>query len=168
MESNLAPVQGSISQAVLDHLARTKGWTRFFSVMLWIGAVFLILAALMMIAVGSIGGLAGGEMMGAMGGMIGGAVIGVIYLAMAFFYIYPAIKLGKYSSRINDLLASPSDSLLAAALNEQRAFWKYTGIMMILFISLYVVVIIVAMVVAGAGAAAGFEGFEGLDIPEPE
>jgi hypothetical protein len=75
---------------------------------------------------------------------------------MAFFYVYPALKLGSFSTRINTLLATPNDANLAAALNEQRAFWKYVGVMMIVMFALYFVVIIVAMVVgvvAGASAS---------------
>lgn len=160
MESNLAPIQGGVSQAVLDQLAGTKGWTRLFSVLLWISASFMILAGIMMVFLGGIGGMAGAtdNPMAPLGGIVGGVVIGAIYLVMAFFYIYPALKLGKYASRINDLLANPSDSVLAAALNEQRAFWKYCGIMVIVFMAIYLVAIIGFVVVAGAGAAAAIGG----------
>ncbi len=168
MESNLAPVQGNVSEAVLDHLARTKGWTRFFSVMLWIGAVFLILAGLMMVVMGTVGGAMAEGAAQAFGGVVGALAVGVIYVVMAFFYLYPAIKLGKYSSGINALLASPSDSLLAAALNEQRAFWKYCGVMMIVFLAIYAVAIVGMIIFAGVGAAAisGMGGLEGITIPE--
>lgn len=167
MESNLAPIQGNVSEAVLDHLARTKGWTRFFSVILWLGAVFLILGGIMMIGMGAVGGAMAEGAAEAFGGLVGALAIGIIYLLMAFFYIYPALKLGKYSSRITELLTSPSDSLLAAALNEQRAFWKYCGIMMIIFFALYAVAI-VGLIVAGVGAAAmgGMSGLDDIALPE--
>ena len=159
MDSTLAPVPGNtVADAVLDQLSRTKGWTRFFSVMLWIGAVFLILGGIAMMALGILGGTmgeAGKEVMGAFGGMIGGIVVGAVYFVMAFFYVYPALKLGGFSTRINALLATPNDENLAAALNEQRAFWKYVGVMMIVMLILYFVVIIGAVVfgvIAGASA----------------
>lgn len=146
----------TISAAVIDQLARTKGWTLFFSVLLWIGAAFLLMGGIAMIGMGAVAGMGGGfgeEMaaqLGAMGGMVG---LGVAYFVMAVFYIYPALKLAKYSSQIGRLMQTPSEQNLVAALNEQRAFWKYVGIMMIVGIALYIVIIVVAVVV-GVGAAA--------------
>ena len=150
--------QEAVSAAVIDQLRRTRGWVLFFSVMLWIGAVFLILGGITMMGMGLIAGASGamGEEISAQFGAIGGlAAIGAIYLAMAFIYIYPALKLGKYAARIRDLASTPSERNLVAALNEQRAFWKYLGVMMIVMFAIYLVVIVVAVFigVVAAGAA---------------
>ncbi len=149
--------QEAVSAAVIDQLLRTRGWVLFFSIMLWIGAVFLLVGGLIMIGVGLLGGAgsAMGEMSG-MGGAEAGVMAGVafVYLILAVFYIYPALKLGKFAARIRDLAAVPSEQNLVAALNEQRAFWKYVGIMVIVMIALYIVIFAVAMVVGIAGAAA--------------
>jgi len=148
--------QEAVSAAVVDQLARTKGWTRFFSVMLWIGAVFLILGGLAMMGMGLFAGAMGEEISRQFASIGGAVVIGAIYLLLAFFYIYPALKLGSYSSRISALMATPSERNLVAALNEQRAFWKYTGVMMIVMFALYFVAIIVGIGAAiFAGAASG-------------
>jgi hypothetical protein len=149
--------QEAVSAAVIDQLGRTRGWVLFFSVMLWIGAVFLILGGLAMIGISVVGGA--GSAMGNLGGM-GAAEAGVMagmalfYLLMAAFYVYPALKLGKYATRIRDLASVPSEQNLVAALNEQRAFWKYVGIMVIVMFVLYIAIFVVAMVVGIAGAAA--------------
>ena len=150
--------QEAVGAAVVDQLRRTRGWVLFFSVMLWIGAVFLILGGLAMIGISLLGGAAGS--MGNFGGMgmqEAGVFAGMagFYIVMAFFYIYPALKLGKFAARIKDLTATPSEQNLVAALNEQRAFWKYVGVMMIVMIAIYIVFIVVMMVVGIAGAAAG-------------
>ena len=91
---------------------------------------------------------------------IGGAVaIGAVYIVLALVYIYPALKLGKFSSRVSDLMSVPSESNLIAALNEQRAFWKYMGIWMIIGIALYFLIIIGAIITMGVvGAAAAAKG----------
>lgn len=158
MDPSLSAVPGNtVSSVVIEQLARTKGWTRFMSVMLWIGSIFLILGGIAMVGIGALGGAAGGgDAMAAMGGAVGGLTIGVIYILMAALYIYPAAKLGKFSSRVNDLMATPTESNLAIALNEQRAFWKFIGVMMIIMISLYLIAIPVMFVGAGMfGAMAG-------------
>lgn len=158
MDPSLSAVPGNtVSSVVIEQLARTKAWTRFMSVILWIGSIFLILGGIAMVGIGALGGAAGGgDAMAAMGGAVGGLTIGVIYILMAVLYIYPAVKLGKFSSRVNDLMAAPTESNLAIALNEQRAFWKFVGVMMIIMISLYLIAIPVMFVGAGMfGAMAG-------------
>jgi len=149
--------QEAVSAAVVDQLKRTRGWVLFFSVLMWIGAIFLVFGGIMMIGMGIFAGATGGfgkelsQEFAAMGGM---AAIGVVYLVLAIFYFYPAIKLGKFAARIRDLASAPSERNLVAALNEQRAFWKYVGIMMIVFFVLYFVAIIIGIAVGVMGAAA--------------
>ena len=160
MESNLSiSPGGAVGAAVIDQLARTKGWTRFLSVLLWIGSVFLIMGGLAMMVMGVFAGSMGAEISQQFAAIGGAAVIGVVYLLLALVYIYPALKLGKFSSRVSDLMDVPSESNLIAALNEQRAFWKYMGIWMIIGIAAYVVAIIGMIIVMGvAGAAAAANG----------
>lgn len=110
--------QEAVSAAVVDQLKRTRGWVLFFSVLLWIGAVFLVLGGILLIGMGVFAGAAGGfgqelsQEFAAMGGM---AVFGAIYLVIAIFYFYPAIKLGKFAARIRDLSSAPSERNLVAA-----------------------------------------------------
>ena len=161
MDSQLSPAaNAAVSSAVIDQLARTKGWTRFISVLLWIGAAFLILGGIAMIAFGGVMGLGGmseemgGAEMFAGAGM--GVGMGIIYLILSIIYVYPALKLGKFSTMAGRLQTEPSEAVLVTALNEQRAFWKYIGIWMIVMLVLYPIAIVVAVAIpaiAGAGAA---------------
>lgn len=65
------------------------------------------------------------------------AVVGGLYLIFAVFYLYPCIKLNQYASRIGSLLNSQSNIDLQAALDAQRSFWKFAGIIALIFVSLY-------------------------------
>lgn len=91
------------------------------------------------------------EQLAAIGGAVG---LGVVYFLMAFFYIYPALKLGGYSSRITELMNVPSEANLVAALNEQRAFWKYIGILTVIVLVLYALIIVGVLITTGFAAAA--------------
>lgn len=139
----------AISQGIIQQLAGTKGWVRFISVLMFIGAGLMLLVALMM-------GLMGSAMASATknpvfsGGM--GVFLAVIYAAFAFVYIYPAVKLWKYATCIGSLMASGATFDLEAALNEQRAFWKFIGILFLIILSLYALIFIGAMVVSVIGA----------------
>ena len=111
MESYLSPASGDVSSAVVDQLAKTKGWTLFFSVMLWIGSGLLLFAGIALMGVGAVGGAAGAafeEIGDEMGGMIGMILIGALYIVLAIIYIYPALKLSKFSSRCSQLINKPT------------------------------------------------------------
>ena len=158
MDSNLTPLSHqAVSAAVIDQLVRTKGWTRFFSVLLWIGAGFLILGGIVMMGMGAFAGSVGEEINAQFAAIGGGILIGAIYLILALVYIYPALKLGNYSSRISDLMNTPSEANLVAALDQQRAFWKYVGIWLIVVLALYAVlaVVMIGGIAMGAASAAG-------------
>ncbi len=156
MESYLSPASGDVSSAVVDQLAKTKGWTMFFSVMLWIGSGLMLFAGIAFVGIGAVGGAAGGafeEMGDEMGGMIGMILMGAFYIVFAIVYIYPALKLSKFSSRCSQLINQPTETTLVGALNEMRAFWKFVGIWMIIFIALYPIIMIIAVAVGAMGAA---------------
>jgi len=153
-----------VTDLVLTHLRRTKGWVKFIAIMAFIGAVLMLGGGVMMMIMGIFSGAAfgamGGAEMGLMGGFSGvlGIGLGVLYAAMGALYFYPGLKLWKYGTRIDALLLDRSPDTLALALNEQRAFWKFTGVMIIVMLILYVValVAIIGLGVFGAAAAGGF------------
>ncbi|MCB1278607.1 DUF5362 family protein [Prosthecobacter sp.] len=144
------PAADGVSPSTIAMLSATKPWVRFMSVLMWIGVAFMLLGAIGMGAVTALGvtkqtttsPFGGAELV----------VMAAIYGLMAIVYIFPAIKLGKYASRIGSLVSTRSVADLDAALNEQRSFWKFIGIMTIIMISLYLVVV-VGFVVFGATAA---------------
>jgi Family of unknown function (DUF5362) len=148
-----APAGGAadaVSPSTIAMLAGTKPWVRFLSVLMWISIGFMLLGAASIGVLSAIGASKSGAP-SPFGGkeMI---VIAVVYGILAFVYIFPAVKLWKYASRIGTLGSTRSVADLDAALKEQRSFWKFIGVMAIILISLYLIFIIAA-VVFGATAA---------------
>ena len=151
--SNVSPVytsgEGVVTQGVLQQLAGTKPWVRFMAVLMFVGAGFMLLGAVgILIAGGAMA--ATGKTAGFSAGMMSG--IAVIYGAVALIYIYPALKLWGYANQIAILLVSGSMLDLEGALNQQRAFWKFLGIMMIAIFVLYLVVAIGLFALGGFAA----------------
>jgi hypothetical protein len=72
-------------------------------------------------------------------------LVGLLYAAMGVLYLFPSIKLWKYGSSIVRLMGSGSNADLIEALEQQRSFWKFVGIMILIMIVLYVVAIIGAL-----------------------
>ena len=147
------PSETALVQGVLKQLAGTKPWVRFISVLMFIGAGLLLIVAVVMLFVG--GTIFQNANLGAYGAGMG-IGMAVAYALFAFIYVYPALKLWKYASRIGGLLLSNSLLDLDDVLNEQRAFWKFIGVMMLLMLILYAVIAvfgIIAMVAGGMAAA---------------
>lgn len=71
--------------------------------------------------------------------------LGLLYAAMGVFYLFPSIKLWKYGSAILRLMGTGSNADLVEALDQQRSFWKFVGIMILVMIALYIVAIIGAI-----------------------
>lgn len=145
---------GPVSAAAVQALAATKPWVRFMSVMVFIGAAFMVLAAIAM-------GVAAmsGTMMKSSGGAANpftgplGLVLIAVYVVLAIVYIFPGVKLWKYASSIAMLIQTGRDEDLVAALNQQRSFWKFMGVLVLVMLVLYVVLIVAGGVFAGISAA---------------
>jgi len=59
------------------------------------------------------------------------SVMGVFYLFLAIFYVIPSVKLWKFGSAIKRLALSGSNTDLEQAIDQQRSFWKFVGILII-------------------------------------
>lgn len=146
----------AVSQGVLAQLAGTKPWVRFMSVLMFVGAGFMLLMALgMLVAGGAIAATAKAGGGALPPGMMSG--IAILYALLSVVYIYPALKLWKYATLIGALLISGSMIDLESALAQQRSFWKFIGIMVIAISVLYFAIII-AVVAFGGFAAMKAQG----------
>ena len=110
--------------------------------MLFIGAVFTVIAAISMAVVGTIGGQQAG-LPAAMG--IG---MGVGYLVSGVIYLFLGIYLVKYAGAIKRSGLSASSADVEEAIGHQRSFWRLTGILA-LFAILFMVAIIASVVIGG-------------------
>lgn len=80
-----------------------------------------------------------------------GAGLGFIYIVMAIVYIIPAVFLWMYADRIGGYLRQKSSGALASALEAQKSFWKFTGILTLIVLCLYAIIFFFA-VFAGVAA----------------
>jgi len=136
---------GLVSATVVQQLAATKPWVRCLSVMAFIGAASMLLEAFSMFMQGitmdeavMIRANQGQPVLGALGfnGLAG------VYAVFTFLLILLSLKLWKYASNIGVLLHTRSEKDLVAALNRQRSFWKFSGIMVITMLVILLIVTI--------------------------
>lgn len=146
----------AVTQGVIQQLAGTKPWVRLISVLMFIGAGLMLLFALIF-------GVAGG--FGAFNSKGGPAlfagfpiVIAVFYAALSLLYIFPALKLWKYADWIARLMVSASTMDLEQALSQQRSFWKFIGICIIVMFALYLLAAILMVSLGGFAAMSASKG----------
>lgn len=126
----------SVTELTVEMLRQTKPWVQLIGVLSLVGAGFMALGAVSMLAMAAVGPRGSG---------FSGA-IGLVYLPFAALYIYPGIKLWKYGSAINRLMMSRDQGDLELALEQQKSFWKFSGISLIVLVILYVLIFAFALI----------------------
>ena len=150
-EAESDPVEQGSGSIILtpgaqNYLNATGPWIRFFSILMFVGAGFMMLACVMMVLLGFVGGIS------TPGGPVGSWLIpggmGIVFIGPAYFlvallfYIVPAIFLFRCSGAINSLRANRSEMALEEAMRQQRSFWRYLGIMTIVMIILAILLFV--------------------------
>ncbi len=124
-------------------LRETRPWVALMSILTFVVAGLMVLAALAMLALGAaVRSAAGG------GGAFAGGLVGVVYLVMAVVYIMPALYLWRYRTAIDRVVAGGSTGALEDALMHQRSVWRVVGILTIIMIAFAVIGIIAAIGIA--------------------
>jgi hypothetical protein len=115
-------------------LRQTKPWVRFVSVIMLIASAFMVLGGAFMMLAGA-----------AATPGTPGAFLGLIYMVMAVLYIVPAVFLWRYADRIDIFLRQRSPRTLASALEAQKSFWKFVGILTLIVLCVYAFAILFAI-----------------------
>lgn len=115
------PSQHPLMQELIVLLSQTRPWVRLFGILTAIGAVLMVIG--------------GGVMIGA--GDPGMAVVGAVYMAMAGLYIYPAMCLSRYASRIKTTELTGEMASVVDAIREQKKFWRFSGIVATVILIIY-------------------------------
>ncbi len=144
------PVFTELAQQYLD---QTSPWVRFISILTFIGAAFMVLASLGMIAAGLSRGLGLGRF-SPLGG-IEAAILGIFYIGLACLYIAPGVFLYRYASAIRTLKAGPTARVLEDALRHQKSFWRYVGILSAIALGLAALAVVLVIVIGIIGIAIG-------------
>lgn len=134
----------TVSENMLDALRATKPWVRFIAVVgfVWVGLITL-------------GGLA--TLLGPRGAgeAFAHTAIGIFDLVVALVYFFPCLFLFSYASAIGDTLDGGGSGALEKALQRQRSFWNYAGILALIGLVLGIIVFVATIIVGVAGLGLG-------------
>lgn len=134
-----------------NYLQETSKWAKFIAIVYF---VFIGLLALMMLFAGSFMTMMGAEMPGANGAAMGMAMF-FYFLFIGAFIFFPALYLYKFSNHTKRALASESTAEFTEGLKNMKSYWKFMGIIMLVFIVLYGLAFVVMAIGGGMAAMMG-------------
>lgn len=123
----------TISKEAINSLTETAKWTKFLSIL---GFIFIGLIVVMAFFAGSMMSFLPTQQIDQMPNGLG-FLFTVIYLLMALLYFFPTKYLWNFSQMIKSALANQNEEELDAALSNQKSFYKFFGILIIVFLSIY-------------------------------
>jgi hypothetical protein len=138
-----------VSEDVRSYLYEAAKWTKFLSI---VGFVFSAMTA--------IGAFGAGAVLNSVSAVspnnplmkVGAAGLTVIYLLFALFQFYPSFLLYKFSTATNQAVLFGDQQSLSTAVSKIKSFFKFWGIITIIFIAFYAIMIIFMAVVGVAVA----------------
>jgi general secretion pathway protein G len=131
-----------LTPGMLEALKKTKPWVRFLSILGFISAGLMILVALG-VTVAGVFQLTQGQGAGAV--LVG---MSALYLVMGILYIFPSRFLYRYATAIGTALdAKYKSHAVEQALQQQKSFWKFAGIMALVIVLLYIPGILAAIAI---------------------
>jgi hypothetical protein len=165
MSDSSNPYQSPIAEAKLAEDAASSGlsatsrgylkeaspWLSFMGILGFVGAGFMAFVGLIMMIVMPFIPKADLGSSSWASGLIGG--IGILYIAIGVLYFFPARFMYSFGAKLRDFGQSGADTDLELALRNNKSYWKFQGIMMIVLLALIPVAIIVSIVIGVASIA---------------
>ena len=118
-----------ISMAIIKPMAESQGWIRFLAILGFIGSGLIFMNGLVMLVLGTITGTH----------VLVASTF--VYAVIGIIYFYPSTKLNQYASSIGWLRQTQTLNNLVRALEAQRAFWAFAGIVTIIILSILLLLI---------------------------
>jgi len=129
-----------VSENVLSSLKATRPWVKFMAIVWFLGSIFCLLFGLAKITGIYTGFPAPGEL------ALISKFMGALYIVMALVYVMPALYLYRYAKAIAGVQGSAVVASFEDALKQQKSFWKYYGIFLIILIVFCVLIIVGSMI----------------------
>ncbi|MDR2028375.1 MAG: hypothetical protein LBP93_02415 [Treponema sp.] len=143
----LAPY-GGLTETMAYYLRGAAPWLRFLGIMGFIGcgvlAVFGLIALIAMPSL--VSKMEEMEEMEVWGSLLSTSV-GGLYIVLGVIGFFPARFIYCFGERIRSFLRSNSDQELEQAFKYNRAFWKFSGIMTIIYLAIIPVIIVIGIIV---------------------
>lgn len=125
------------------YLTETAQWTQFLSIVGFVGTGLIIVLSFFIGSIFSSMPFPGGEMSNMPKGF--GFIFGVIYFLIGVLYFFPSWYLYNFTRKMKTALTKNDSEALEVALSNQKSFYKFWGILMIVLLGFYGLVAIVSL-----------------------
>jgi hypothetical protein len=132
-----------LTDTAIGFLKESAKWANFLAILGFIGVGFMVLAGLGMGAFLSMDAGMGDV------SFISPVLIAVIYLVMGILYFFPVLYLYRFGRNTQEAIQRNDTASMTTALQNLKSMFRFSGIMAIVLIALYIVAII-------AGGIGGF------------
>jgi hypothetical protein len=147
-----------LSGTMIASLEKTSPWVRYLAILGFIGSGFTVIMGVIFL-------LGGGAFLTqafsdsdnvALAAAAGAsAAIGVIYIGMGLLSFLPSFFLYSYGAKLRNYSLTLNNDELEGAFRYNRSFWKFCGILSIIFISLTVLAFPILIIIAIAAGTLG-------------
>lgn len=140
LDNDLSSGGAQITSKSQEFLKETAKWTGFMSILGFIGVGFMVIGALLVLALGG-SAIASG---GGFGGMQAG-IVALIYLIMAVIYFFPVLYMYNFSKEMKKAVRTGNAQDYENGFDYLKRHFKYVAIVAIVILSLYVLLFFVGM-----------------------
>ena len=149
MEDNLHVENGEnlvIDWRSKEFLKETAKWTKFLSILGFVGIGLMVLGSLVML-------FAPSSLMSNGDFPFGGKIfMMLLYLAFAVLYYFPISYLYQFSENTKKAIENNDNNAIRDAFEFLKSHYKFMGILTIILLSFYAIIIFIGLI--GAGTAA--------------
>ena len=141
------PIPFTITEPMLTSLRQTRPWARFLSILGFISISLMVIGGTINIFV-----LSGDN---AQNTFLPAIFMGALNILMGLLYLFPALFLFKFSTSIGRLLDGGGPREMEETLSNQKSFWKFIGILIIVIFCIAILGIVAAIIIPQFARIAG-------------
>jgi hypothetical protein len=140
LDQHLTGSDLKITSDIKENLVTACKWSNFLAIMGFIGTGLMAIGGIFMFIAAAAMPFGGAQL----------GIMGFVYLLIAGLYLVPTLNLFKFARRTKSGIESTNQEEFENGIQNLKSLFKFTGIMTIVVISLYILIFIIAAVVAGS------------------
>lgn len=144
IDESIVSLDSVLTDTIKTYWSETRKWSLFFAIMAMIFTGIMLLASVAMIAASS-------QLERAANMPFSGGTLSAAYFLFTLLYVLPIYYLFKFNSHSKRAIETDSIEAFEQSLNYIKLLFRYSGVMSLVVIALYIIVILLFVVGAGNG-----------------
>jgi hypothetical protein len=141
--------QGVFTSAMIVHLKAAAPWMKFMGITSFVGSGIVIIVGILMFFLPVLGEEF--DVTESVFSALINSAFGFFYLAYGAVSFFPAMFLYRFASKINLFIKTKNERAMENALQNNKSFWKFYGVLAIILLAIIPLMFILSIVVAVVG-----------------